>query len=162
MFNPSEILEFALNIERNGEAFYRFAMEVSGENKKLRKIFHFLAVEEAKHERAFASMLSSISAASDAWDMGEEYFDYLRAFVDNVVFTDEKLAEIQEGIDTPLKAVQFGMQREQETILFYMELIQRLATEEDRATVQDIVAEERKHYLMLARLAEKMQEPTVN
>ncbi len=157
MFNPSEILEFALNIERNGETFYRFAMDVAGDNTKLRKIFHFLAVEEAKHERAFAAMLANITIADDAWDMGEEYFDYLRAFVDNVVFTDDKLATLQKLIDTPLKAVQFGMLREQETILFYMELVQRLGEDEDRTIVQDIIAEERKHYLMLSRLEENMK-----
>ena len=155
-FEPSEILQFAVAIERNGEQFYRHAIDIS-KDEETRKIFHFLATEEVVHERTFQKMLDKIQTFQSIDTFPEEYFAYLRAFVDNVIFDDQRLQEIKKKVSTPLEAVHFAKRRELDTVLYYLEL-RNLVPIEERDVVDRVIQEERSHYLKLVNLEKTLTE----
>jgi len=59
IFDVTEIYQFAVQIEENGEKFYR-AMVEKFDDPKVKKLFGFLAVEEVRHEKIFKEMLTKI------------------------------------------------------------------------------------------------------
>lgn len=156
MYNPTELLQFAVSIEQNGERFYRKAKEMT-ENEEVRKLFHWLALEEVKHDRVFSKVLERTETFESMEQFPEQYFEYLRAFVDNVVFTPERMDEIASAIRDSRTAIEFAMQREKDTILFYFELREHVV-EADRYMVEQIIREERIHYSKLSRLLEQLED----
>ena len=62
-FNPSEIYQFAVRIEENGEKFYR-EMTNKLDNKKVKELFTFLADEEVEHKAIFKKLLSKFEKYS--------------------------------------------------------------------------------------------------
>jgi len=156
-FDAGEILEFAVAIERTGEEFYRRA-EARFDDPKVKETFRFLALEEVGHERTFAGMLDRVGRldVSDAYN--DDYFAYLRAYVDNVVFSQKKAMELLSEVKDADTAIRFAMQREQESILFYMEMRQ-LVPESEQETLTRIIDEERSHYRKLAALIGAEPEP---
>jgi rubrerythrin len=156
-FTANDILEFAVAIERNGERFYRLAQD-KVTDPEVSRLFRRLASEEVAHERTFQKILEGIEPF-DPGDDGfpEDYRAYLRAFVDQVVFSDDKLDEVVNGLSDAVAAVRFAKQREQDAILFYMEM-RAMVPERDRPVVDELIAEERRHYTMLAELEKKVAE----
>ena len=56
-FSGSELLQMAIQLEKEGKEFYTAVME-SVKDPKAKEIFQFLANEEVKHEEIFREMLS--------------------------------------------------------------------------------------------------------
>jgi len=77
-FNASEIYQFAIRIEENGEAFYR-KVAASTPDARLKELFDFLAGEEAKHRRTFETTLAGIADYRPPEIFPDEYFLYLRS-----------------------------------------------------------------------------------
>jgi len=48
--NVQEVFQFAVNIEENGEIFYRKIADKFRDKKELKELFEFLANEEEKHK----------------------------------------------------------------------------------------------------------------
>ena len=97
-FNASEIFQFAIRIEENGEKFYHHVVQIV-EDKDLQEIFNFLADEETTHKTTFTNLLSKMEKHEPFESYSGEYVGYLRAFVDNVIFTKEVLdREVSEII----------------------------------------------------------------
>ena len=95
MFNASEVLQFAIKIEENGEAFYlRMAKKVGDEG--IKNTFNTLAEEEIKHRKIFEGMTSKIENYEPAESFPGEYFQYLRSYAEEHIFTKEKVAALDE------------------------------------------------------------------
>lgn len=157
-FNANEVLELALAIERTGEAFYRRA-EQSVSDQKVRDTFRTLALEEVDHERVFRRMLERIGRFDPGDGASEDYYAYLRAYVDNVVFSQERASELLDTARDTEAALRFAMQREQDAILFYLEL-KNLVPVEEHDVIDRILTEERGHFTKLAGLlGEGAREP---
>ena len=75
--------------------------------------------------------------------------EYLRNYVDNnIIFTKEVMdKQLSAVTDTP-SALDFAMQRELDSILYYHE-IKNLVPQAQHETIEKIIEEERKHYAML-------------
>lgn len=153
-FNVDEILELALAIERTGEAFYRQA-ESKFQQPKLRETFRFLALEEVAHERTFAEMLARVGRLDASESRGEEYVAYLRAYVENVVFSQQKALDMLQTAESAEAVLRFAMQREQDSIHFYLEL-KELVPEAERGVLDRILDEERAHYRKLSALVSEL------
>jgi rubrerythrin len=142
MFSASEVFDIAIQLEENGERFYRQAvLHVTDEN--LQKLLIWLAEQEMHHRELFVEMKSTFKRApEDRWAeeasgailqsaMGEHGFS-----LDEVDFStipsEEALMKVAIGF-------------EQDGILFY-ELISSFVT--DAAThmeLERIIQEERAH-----------------
>ena len=79
--------------------------------------------------------------------------------MDNVVFSQARASELLAGTHDAETALRFAMQREQDTILFYLEL-KSLVPAEEHEVLERILTEERGHFRKLAALVgERSTEP---
>ena len=103
------------------------------------------------HKKVFEDLLSKIEKYEPAESYPGEYFAYLRAYVDNIIFTKEELdAELSRVKDT-LSAIKFAIQRELDSILYYHE-VKKFVPESQHHLIDKIIDEERKHFLKLLEL----------
>ncbi len=148
IFEAKEIFKFAIRIEENGEKFYRFASKLT-EDEEIKDMFNYLADEELKHKDIFTNLLSDITKDVSFNNYSDEYMDYLRCYVDNVIFTDEQLKTQEKEVDDVPSAIKFAMQRELDSILYYHE-VEKLIADNKRPLIEKIIEEERKHYATLS------------
>lgn len=153
-FKASEIFQIAMKIEENGETFYKHAQSVTGDIK-MKDMFGFLADEEVKHKQLFAGMLSKIEQYEPPERYPGEYFAYLRAYAEGLVFSPEKLEAEMAKVTDIATAIDFAVQREIESILYYLET-KGLVPESQRSEIDKILDEERRHYLKLVEVKKNL------
>ena len=154
IFDVTEIYQFAVQIEENGEKFYR-AMVEKFDNTKVKDLFGFLAEEEVRHEKVFKEMLAKIEDYSPQESYPGEYFDYLHAYADNLVFTIDKIDEGISGVNTVNEALQFAIGKELDTILYYHEM-RNVVPKHQQEMVDEIIDEERKHVVQLTEMKRQL------
>ncbi|MEJ2568415.1 MAG: ferritin family protein, partial [candidate division WOR-3 bacterium] len=144
IFEAKEIFKFAIRIEENGEKFYRFASTLT-DDEETKKIFNYLADEEVKHKEIFTKLLSEITKDVSFENYSDEYFDYLRCYVDNVIFNEEQMEKQKNEVKDVLSAIKFAMQRELDSVLYYHEVM-KFVSSNRKSLIEEIISEERKHY----------------
>lgn len=151
MFSPREILEIAVRIEENGYAFYRFAAQ-NIDNQEAELLFNYLADAEINHKKVFTGLLSETVDSGPQWENHPgEHLAYLNAFAENLVFGKELKDKKNFVITGTEEVLQFAMQREMESILFYHEMKAYLP-QAKQPILDAIIAEERKHFISLSNL----------
>jgi rubrerythrin len=151
-FEASDALELAMNIETNGEAFYR-AVTQKTQVAEVKELFEDLAEQEVKHYAVFQKLSQAfkdqalISAAE--WD---QYQEYLQATVQSALFEgpDRALAAAEEAKDET-EAVRVAMGFEKETLLFFYNL-RDLVPDRNQKTIDHIIDEEKSHLRRLAKM----------
>ena len=149
-FKASEMFQIAMRIEENGERLYRHAVNLT-DDAKMKDMFGFVADEETKHRKTFEGMLSKIEDYQPPERYPGEYFAYLKAYAENVVFPPERMERELAKITDVDGALEFAIQREIESILYYIEA-KGFVPENQRDAIDEIIAEERKHYLKLTEI----------
>lgn len=152
IFDAKEIFKFAIRIEENGMKFYRYAAVITDDDE-MRKTFNFLASEEARHKEIFEGLLLEVTKDTAFETYPDEYFNYLKTYVDNVVFTDKQFEEAMSNVKDTLGSINFAIKRELDSILYYHE-IKRFVPEKQHNLLDDIIEEERKHYTKLIDIKE--------
>jgi len=153
-FNASEIFQFAVRIEENGEIFYRKVAGLS-DDANLKNLFTFLADEEVKHKQIFGELLSKIEKYEPSETYPGEYFAYLKAYADQIIFSSMIDNELDEKMN-PVSAVEFGIRRELDSILYYLE-VKKVVPETQQHLIDTIIDEERSHFLKLSNLKKTLQ-----
>ncbi|HEC79467.1 MAG TPA: hypothetical protein ENI34_10080 [candidate division WOR-3 bacterium] len=154
VFKAEEVFQFAVRIEENGENFYRKAAE-KVPDEKTSTLFKSLADEEVKHKEIFQDMASKIEKYEPFENYPGEYFEYLRAYADNIIFDDKKLAEKINSITGPVDAINFAIDTELASILYYHD-IKKLVPAEKHDLIDRIIEEERRHFTRLTKIKESM------
>ena len=94
-FNADEVFEMGMDVETNGEAYYRKAAELS-KNEEVKKVFLRLMEEEKKHYETFKELREALPPKSAqptiADPDGQEYL-YLDALVRSRMFNNVHEAE---------------------------------------------------------------------
>ncbi len=149
VFNASEIFQFAIRIEEMGEKFYgKMAQELKAPNAQ--KLFDYLAKEETKHKKTFTEMLSKIEKYEPPESYPGEYFEYLRSYVDDIIFSYKKIEKEISKITDAARALEFGIQIELDSILYYLEM-KNFVPDRQHDIIDRIIEEERRHYLKLKK-----------
>lgn len=149
-FQANEVAELAMRIEQKGQAFYLLAADAA-EDPGARDFFEFLAQEESRHEVFFRDLRDSMEhfelpPESDF----EEYTRYVLALIDSHdVFNFDYTDSFNSGNFSFEDAVRIAMRFEKDTILLFTEL-KTMVPENERAVVEECIAEERGHLAMLA------------
>ncbi len=152
LFAASDVLQFAVRMEDNGGLFYRKAAELS-DKTEAKKLFEYLASEEAEHKKTFEKFLSKVTLYEPTEDYPGEYLAYLHNYIDGkVFFTDE--VSMAKGIDTA-SALEFAIQREMDAILYYTEL-KAFVSADDQKSIDAIIDEERKHFAQLSEIKKNL------
>lgn len=152
-FDVSEVFQFAVRIEENGEQLYRKVAEKNSE-QEIKKLFSFLADEEVRHKKIFTEMLSKITKYEPSETYPGEYFQYLKSYADAIVFSPE----IERELDTAggvLKAVDFAIRRELDSVMYYLET-KKVVPETQHQVMDKIIEEERSHFVQLSKIKEQL------
>ena len=153
-YNAEEILEMAMQIERNGAKYYRLAAE-GADDENSRNLLNDLAAMEDEHEKTFAFMKENLSEKekeSTAFDPDNQASAYLRAMVEGIVFDvktgPEKILAQQKSLQDILKqAIEF----EKDSIVFYLGMKDAVPHRLGGEKVDDIINEEMRHIGILSR-----------
>ena len=151
IFKSSEIVKFAVQIEKNGRDFYDQASKgVKAESAK--KIFELLSYEEQLHIAVFEGILNQLDKHEPAESYPGEYADYMLALVSESVFTKNKQGyEIARTIRNDKQALELAIGFEKDSILFYYEM-KRYVWEGFHKDVDKLIAQEQEHLKKLSDL----------
>jgi len=154
LFSVSEIFQFAIKIEENGHLFYKTAAEKVSDFAT-RELFLILAEEEIKHKKIYTEMLTKIENYKPEENYPEEYFLYLKSYADNIIFNSKKAEELKSNFDT-MAAINFAIQRELDSILYYIEsknFVPKIHFDQ----IDKIIEEERRHFVKLTEIKNSLE-----
>lgn len=159
-FNADEVFEMAIQIEKNGAAFYRRAAELQTE--KVNKDFlETIARMEDRHKAGFEKMkatVSDIEKSQTIFDPNEEITLYLKAMADaHGGEGDPDAAALLTGNETMAQIVKTAIGLEKESILFYLGLKDIVPPKFGREKINAIIEEEKKHIVQLGGFLKKTQ-----
>ena len=151
IFSGSEIVEMAVQIEKNGRDFYKSMAEFS-KDKNTKEVFEHLAGQEERHIKIFEDMLSAVKKYEPAKAYTDEYFSYIKALSDEHIFTKNKKGkEIAATVKDEKEAVDMSIGFEKDSILFYHEMM-NFVPESERGMISNLLKEEQKHLRKLVLL----------
>ncbi len=148
-YQGSDIFQFAIRMEENGEKFYNYAASIA-KDAKAREIFTRLASEEIKHRKLFADMFSRIDTIMPKESYPGEYMAYLQGSIDGKVFSTTATKEMAEIKDV-IAALDFAIGRELDSVLYYSEM-KKYVTASAQDLLEQVIEEERKHVVILTNI----------
>jgi len=155
--NQDEILKVAINLEEEGYIFYTKAASLSRDDSS-RKVFSFLAEEEAEHLRFFQSLdLPIVAETGRSGEIDDEISLYLRNLVDSGIFAFDPSPENQR-FSSSLSILEFAVEAEKNSILFYSAIIDLNNDSKVKESLQTIIREEKKHLIRVLALLHKERE----
>lgn len=155
IFAGSEIVELGVCIEENGRDFYQALTEKTA-NPDSRRVFEYLAGEEAKHIVVFKKILEKVEKYEPAESYPGEYFAYMRALAEGYVFTQKgKGKELAKNTKSEMEALNLGIGFEKDSILFY-EGMKKAVPEYDHKVINELIAQEQQHLSQLTELKRKL------
>lgn len=145
----AEVLEWALEIERNGEAFYN-AVIAKSTDPEIKAVFKDLAIQEEAHAQAFQRMLGALPARGVSSFDYDEYQAYLQAVLSSALFAGpDKALTLAEEAQNREAALRAAIGFEKDTLLFFYDL-RDMVREVEREIISDIIREEKTHLRRLA------------
>ena len=154
-FSGRELIEIAIGIEKNGAIFYD-SLAGSSKNSATWDTYRYLADQEREHAAVFQKMLDSVHESKPPETYTEQYNLYLKALIDSLVFTDDKVSiKMAQNVKNDAEAVQISMGAEKDSILFYVE-VKDLVRRSDRKVVGKIIEEEKSHLRQLTEIKKSL------
>ena len=151
VFEASDIVEVAIRIEENGINFYKFAEQIA-KQEEAKKLFAQLAQAEVAHKKTFEKIFANMEKNNPPESYEGEFGAYLRSYVDNnIIFTKEIMDKQLAKVKDTSAALDFAIQRELDSILYYHE-IKELVPAGQHEAIEKIIEEERKHFLSLTAM----------
>lgn len=159
-YTYEDVIGYAILIEQRGIKLYTDAAK-GIKNEPARNILLHLAEQERQHEQYFLKLKAEVKTHdSRKVDMDDQSLGYLAALAESEIFAndgkpyDEKFKTLQDVIE-------FGMQTEKDSILFYVELSRLNWEKTTREILQSIIQEEKRHLVQLVELKQLIEERDV-
>ncbi len=150
VFTAHEIFDLAIQVEENGERFYRLALTGS-QREPLRELLQWLADEEAKHRDIFRQLQESLSD-EDSGPVPAEHGMDLRAAMGRHAFSLDE-AEIG-SMEDERELLQSAIDFESDSILFYEFIASLITGARALSSIQEIRGREIDHKrLLMERLS---------
>jgi rubrerythrin len=152
MFSVREIYHLAIQIEKNGERFYREALnEVS--SPSLKELIIWIADQELEHQEWFSKRKAALEDKTDDLDLAETEQAILQNILGDQSFSlkEADLSSVNNVEDLLRMAVEF----ENDSILFYEMLGSFIDDKEVSDRLKEIIKEERQHIELLEDFEEK-------
>ena len=142
MFEIKEIIDLALQIEKNGEKIYRNALK-RVTNPAVCKLLEKLADEELNHVEWFSNLKQKIKSTTENPELMETGKAILNSVLGDQAFSlkDVDFSKI-DRIDDLMK---LAMEFERDTILFYEMIRPLLDNTEELGHLDKIISEENRH-----------------
>ena len=148
MFTIREIIDMAIQLEKNAETFYRTAVAKMS-TPSLDPVLMCLANEERGHSKWFEK-LKRLAEEAEAGRQGEEISSAaLRSLVGDQKFS---LAEVDLAkIESIKELIELAIEHEKDTIIFYQMLQSFIDDPETMKELDHIIAEEEQHIKLLTK-----------
>ena len=155
MFSAREIYHLAIQIEKNGEKFYREALEKIS-NSLLRELIVWIADQELEHQEWFSKRKGVLEDKADDLDLEETGHTLLQNILGDQTFSlkEADLSSMNNVEDLLRLAVEF----ENDSILFYEMIGSIIEDKETSEKLQEIIKEERHHIELLQDFEDKEDE----
>lgn len=147
-FNVDDVLEMAVQIEKNGSVFYRNAADKVAD-EDARAFLLDLAAMEDTHLTTFEAMKAQLTDAdrqSTVFDPTGEAAQYLKALADTRVFFEKEidLTSLKEILKSAITA-------EKDSIVFYLGMKDMVPDSHGQSKIDAIIKEEMLHIKILSR-----------
>ena len=152
MFNLRDILDMAIQIERNGEAVYRKALARAAD-PELVEMLSWMAEEESRHARHFDAIRQRLTTEADNLLMDELGRLMMESIVGNRSFSLEEVDFSK--IDDVNGLLRIMITFEKDTVEFYHLFRNFLSDPGEQACLDDIIADEQAHILKLEECRDK-------
>jgi rubrerythrin len=142
MFTIGDVIDMAVQIEENGDKFYREAAEKAA-NPDLASMLRWLADEEVNHAEKFSEMKEGFQETVEDPKVADMGKDLLRKSIGDETFSlkDVDFSSLDQ-VETLLeRAIEF----EEDTILFYEMIRSFLKEKQPRDLIDKIIEEELGH-----------------
>jgi rubrerythrin len=151
LFTAAEAIQMAMEIEKNGEAFYQ-AVAAQTANPDVKALFEDLAVQEQGHYRVFKRMLEEAKPAPELPAAEyDEYKTYLQTTLDNALFAGpDKALTLADEVQDWEAAIRVAIGFEKDTLLFFYD-VREMVSEADREAISGVIREEKRHLRQLAK-----------
>ena len=144
------LVNIAIGIEKRGIIFYDAVGRSSG-REVVRDTFQYLSGMERRHIQIIQEIFKIVDK-SVHYGYDVEYSAYIRALMENTVFTGELAdSEAIKRIQDDMRALDLAILAEKDSILLYHEMQYRVS-DPAREVIGRIIAEEKAHLLQLAEL----------
>lgn len=151
-FNAEEILEMAVQIERNGIKFYKKAADILS-NEKTKKFLLDLADMEVEHEKTFTEMKNNLGEREKepvVYDPDNQGALYLQATADGHIFNPKTdIGKQLTGQETLERIFDRAIQAEKDSIVFYLGLREFVPQKAGKEKVEKVIKEEQNHIVIL-------------
>lgn len=144
------VYEYAMKVEKDGEAYYR-QLASKSPNEGLKRVFTILADAEVKHYLAFKSMRDQDGQDISALDISTDT---------KTIF--ETLNAQKESSSLNLSEIEYyeaAIKREEDSYSFYVTKAEELTDDAQKAVFMNIAQEEVKHKEILENILLFIQEP---
>jgi rubrerythrin len=150
LLNIHQLLDFAVQLEINGEKFFLHWAEKS-KDESISKFFKFLAEEESAHKKTFENLKQKLGDAPPEIQPSDEYDEYFKTFIGDIVLNEKEVKQIND-LST---ALEFAKKMELDSLLFFTEL-RNFTAKENWEIITKIIEEERRHFMGLSKLKQKL------
>jgi rubrerythrin len=150
-YSLNEVVELAVQIERNGYAFYNEAVKRKDMDSKVVALLSELRDQELHHEKIFLHLRDDqdvmILGMSQDWELVGYY---MKSIIDSRLFNNPEAAinlatEAKNYHDILKYAISF----EKETLLFFYSIYDNITDEKSRVIIHKIINEEISHVVRL-------------
>ena len=149
VFTLHEIYDLAVQIEKNGEKFFREAVKKAS-NPSLKALFLWLADQEIRHSEWFMRKKASAKTGTDLDEMSGKM---LQNILGNQRFS---LGDVDlDGIDNLERLLSIAIEFEEDTIIFFQMLRSLLDDDDSRRGIDEIIGEEHHHIQALKEYQEE-------
>ncbi len=143
-----DVLDYAVNMELDGEKYYREQAAKNGENP-LNTVFNALADEEANHAEIIKE-----KARGQAYRAGEIAPMESRHVFDGLVDFQMDVKENPDQLD----AYRMAMDKEKQSIELYRKMSDEAG--DDDGLFKFLIGQEQEHYRILEQIVELVKRPT--
>jgi rubrerythrin len=150
-YSINEVIEFAVQIEKNGYAFYHEASKRKDLDPKAKEFIEFLRDEELNHEQTFLALrgdaeMQDMELTAD-WELVSAY---LKTIVDSRIFNSndaaiKKAADAKDLMEVVNNAITF----EKDTLLYFHAINDGVSNPKTKQVLRRIINEEVSHVLKL-------------
>ena len=143
-YSGQEIMDIAIKVEENGNAFYTAAAGIFKENNEIRGLFLDLAEKEVMHISIFQNLAEKFDAESFDFAV-EDASDYISHLAESHIFgKPDSGAILARSLKTPKEGLEIAFKFENDSVDFYTELLKYTRSSSKRL-VQQIIDEEKEH-----------------
>ncbi|HYE09972.1 MAG TPA: ferritin family protein [Patescibacteria group bacterium] len=153
-YNVAEIIQMAINVEREGyETYAGIAKQAADE--KVKAVFVILAEQEKKHAETFTNLFKVMSDSRKIevdYLFDENVVSYFKALTEKKVFEPDRMNHAN-NIVSAMEAIKEGINSEKNSVLLYSDLLKSTDIPEVRSSLELIIAEEKQHIIDLTNLS---------